>query len=241
MAAGRQRRVLLLQVRDDEAALEQERFCFLESAGLEPQEMESVNLVEEPEVDWRRLRASDAVFIGGAGAHTVTETYPFTAPLAEAVGRAVEEGHPLFGSCWGHHLLVRVLGGEVVTDHASGEVGTFDVELTPEGRADPLFAGFPGRFAAQLGHHDRVGEPPDGLEELAVSERCRYQAVRLPGKPIYGTQFHSEMNHEHMQTRLMMYRDSYLSERTTAEEVSRSLRPSPEAERLLSRFLELYA
>jgi hypothetical protein len=38
-----------------------------------------------------------------------------------------------------------------------------------------------------------------------------------------------------------MYRDTYLEERTGEEELSPSVRPSPHAERLLARFLDLYA
>ena len=34
--------------------------------------------------------------------------------------------------------------------------------------------------------------------ELARSELCPYQAIRLRDKPVYGTQFHSEMNEERL-------------------------------------------
>lgn len=234
------RRVALIQVRGDEAAEAQEQLCFLETSGLAAEAMECINVVREPEVSWSRVESFAALFIGGAGAHSATREFEFTKPLGDVVLRWIEEGRPLFGSCWGHHFLVQVLGGRVVTDHATGEVGTFEIELTSSGRGDPLFEGFPRRFTAQLGHHDRVAELPAGCEELAFSRRCRHQVLRLSGRAVYGTQFHSEMNEDHLQARLMMYRDTYLEERTGASELSQSLRPSPHAELLLSRFLELY-
>jgi GMP synthase (glutamine-hydrolysing) len=212
---------MLVQVRGDEAAEAQEQLCFLETAGLEAEEMDCINVVREPDISWSKVEAADVLFLGGAGAHSATREFDFTQPLGDVVLRWIDEGRPLFGSCWGHHFLVRMLGGEVVTDHATGEVGTLG-------------------FAAQLGHHDRVERLPTGCEELAFSNRCRYQVLRLDDRPVYGTQFHSEMNGSHLQARLMMYRDTYLEERTGKDELSATVRPSPHAERLLARFLDLY-
>ena len=247
MEAGRQRsrargepRALLLQVRDEIKAEEQERLCFLEASELLPERLNCHNLVSEPRLSWRRVRSYDIVMVGGAGAHTVTRIYPFSETLRHILLRLVEERRPLFASCYGHHALVDALGGSVVTDHGTGEVGTFEIELTEEGRRDPLFAGLPGRFPVQLGHHDRVDRLPAGLVELAASQRCGFQALRAPGLPIYSTQFHSEMTAEHMAARLIWYRDGYLAGRTTPDEVSRLLSASPEAAGLLRRFFELY-
>ena len=233
-------RVLLLQVRDEPRAEEQERLCFLEAAELRPERLTCQNLVLEPRLAWARVRDFDAVMVGGAGAHTVTADYPFSQPLRETLLRLVDEQRPLFASCYGHHALVDALGGVVVTDHTTGEVGTFEVELTEIGRDDPLFAGLPPRFAVQLGHHDRVDRLPEGLVELAASDRCRCQALRAPGRPVYSTQFHSEMTKEHMEARLMWYRASYLPGMAMPEEVSRRLAPSDEAAVLIRRFFELY-
>jgi GMP synthase (glutamine-hydrolysing) len=146
----------------------------------------------------------------------------------------------MFASCFGHHFLAQALGGELVTDHQRGEVGTFDIELTTSGRQDPLLSSYPTNFAVQLGHHDVIVSIPDRVRELAFSEKCRYQMLRVVDKPIYSTQFHPEMSEQHLQARLEMYRDSYLADQTSDEEVSLPLRPSTWADRLLRRFLDLY-
>ena len=233
-------RALLLQVRDEPRAEAQERLCFLEASELPPDRLTCHNLVDEPRLPWARVRKHDVVMVGGAGAHTVTVRYPFSTALREALLRLVEEGRPLFASCYGHHALVDAMGGAVVTDHGTGEVGTFDVDLTEAGRNDPLFAGLPPRFPVQLGHHDRVDRLPGGLVELAASDRCPYQALRVPGLPVYSTQFHSEMTMEHMTARLLWYRAGYLPERATPDEVSRMMRPSNEAATLIRRFFDLF-
>jgi len=232
-------RVILLQIRDDEPAAAQERLCFLEACDLEPQELLSINLVQEPRLPLSKIAEAHALLVGGAGSHSATHEYEFTEDLEKAVRWVVAEGRPFFGSCFGHHVLVKALGGQIVTQHHAGEVGTFDIDLTQAGHSDPLVEGFPHRFAAQLGHHDRVESLPEGLIELAFSHRCRYQLLRVVGKPAYSSQFHCEMTDQHLRVRLEMYRDTYLAERTTMDEFSGLLRPSPWADGLLRRFIQL--
>lgn len=229
-------RCVLLQVRDDLPAAEQERLCFLEACGLEPEQLECINLTREPNFSWSQLAGCEALLVGGAGAYSATQTYDFTCALEDLIRQAVASGLPFFGSCFGHHAMVRALGGQVVTDHRTGEVGTFEIELTSAGRLDPIVEGYPDRFAAQLGHHDRVRTLPAEIIELAASQRCRFQLLRVVGKPVYSSQFHAEMTDQHLLARLEMYRDTYLAERTSFDEISDSVWPSPWADRLLSRF-----
>lgn len=230
-------RVVLLQVRDDEPAEAQERLCFLEACRLAPDQLESINLIQQPRIDWSEIEGADAILVGGAGAHSATRRYEFSAPLEAVVRRAVVESVPFFGSCFGHHILVTAMGGHVVTDHETGEVGTFEIELTPAGREEPMLAGYPERFAAQLGHHDRVETLPEGFVELARSERNRFQMLTVLGKPVYSSQFHCELTEQHLLARLEMYRDTYLAEQTDREELSDRIGPSPWADRLLERFM----
>ena len=234
------RSVVLLQVRDDPDAEEQERLCFLESCKLTPEELETINVVAEARFDKRRLHGADAVMIGGAGAHSATETYAFSEYLKEVIDELIDASKPIFASCFGHHFLARALGGDLVTDHRHGEIGTFEIELTDEGRRDPLLEIFPGRFPVQLGHHDVVTRIPDSMTELAFSTRCRFQMLRVAGKPVYCTQFHPELSDQHLRARLEMYRESYLAEKATEEEIAFPLGPSLWADKLLERFFQLY-
>jgi GMP synthase (glutamine-hydrolysing) len=125
-------------------------------------------------------------------------------------------------------------------DLDAAEIGTIDVHLTDAGRADPLFSDMPPTFAAQAGHRDRVVTVSPRILELASSTRCRYQAIRLAEKPMYGTQFHGEMSAEQLSQRLELYREDYVPDTATFDRIRKSLRPSPQAETLLRRFLDLY-
>ena len=229
--------VLLLQVRDLAVPERQERECFVHFSGLPPGAFRYWNLLERPEIAVSDCREADVVVIGGAGAHSVTEEHAFTGALACLVRDLVAAGRPLFGSCFGHQFLARALGGRVITDPEHSEVGTFDLELTAAGVADPWLAGLPLRFPAQFGHHDRVVELPAGAVELARTALCPNQAFRLAGLPVYGAQFHVELDPARMIERAGVYREGYLPDADGLERLRSGLRPSPEASTLLRRFL----
>jgi len=234
-------RLVLLQVRNDLVPLKQEQSCVIERCRVARRQIDFINLVDRPQIRWRHVENAHAVIVGGAGAYSVTREHPFTAPLKEVVQHLIDEDRPVFGSCWGHQFLADMGGGKVIEDKDRSEVGSFPIELTPEGRADPLFADFPERFHVQLGHKDRVSELGPGWIELARSELCPFQAIRLAGKPIYGTQFHSEMTEERLRERILVYLDDYVEDEAAYHEILRKLRPSIEADRLFELFLERYA
>jgi GMP synthase (glutamine-hydrolysing) len=234
------RRLVLLQFRASEPARRQEKNCFQVVGRLAEAELISRDVLGGPALRWEEVADADAVLLGGAGEHSATESHPFSPYLNAVLQRLLAENRPVFGSCFGHHVLAQVTGGQVVTDGAREELGSFEIELTQQGRSDPLLAGLPERFTAQLGHHDRVASLGPGVVELAVSERCPCQMLRVVGKPAYGAQFHAEMDAADVLERLRIYLDGYLPVDETLDDVRRRLRPSPVALAVLRRFVELY-
>jgi GMP synthase (glutamine-hydrolysing) len=234
-------RLALIQVRSNPASLQQEQSCYIERCKVARRQIRFLNLVTDPDIRWSDVEDAHAVIIGGAGAFSVKDDHPFTEPFTAVVHQLIESARPVIGICWGHQFLVKITGGAVVRDPGRAEVGTFAVSLTPDGARDPLFAEMPNPFWAQLGHNDSVSDLGPGWRELALSERCRNQAVRLGDKPVYGTQFHCELDTERLRQRLLVYLDDYVENQAEHDRVLRSLRPSIDADRLLARFLELYA
>ena len=242
MATPRTRlRLVLLQVRNELVSLKQEQSCFIERCRVARRQFDFINLADEPEIRWHHVQDAHAILIGGAGAFSVTREHPFTAPLREVIQRAIDDDRPVFGACWGHQFLADLGGGTVIEDKERAEIGTHPIRLTEAGRADPLFAEFPDRFYVQLGHNDRVSDLGPDWIELARSELCPYQVIRLDGKPVYGTQFHSEMDEERLRERILVFLEDYVADEETYQKMLWSLRPSIEADRLLQLFLELYA
>ena len=127
----------------------------------------------------------------------------------------------------------------MVTDLARAEVGSVEITLTAAGKDDPLFGGSPGRFFAQMGHQDIVVDLPADATLLASSQRVTNQAFCFPGKPIYCTQFHPELNREALLQRVIAYPE--YPQRILGvgfdEFASRHCVETPETDILLRRFI----
>ena len=98
---------------------------------------------------------------------------------------------PYLGLCLGHQLLADALGG-TCGPLSPGEVGILDVELTDEGRAEPLFEGLPTTIKCVQWHSVQVAQPPEDAIILAKSDRCAVQAMRI-GTNAWSMQYHVEV------------------------------------------------
>lgn len=220
----------------------QERNCFLERARLPADQLHPLNVARGDEPTPAHLDPVDALFLGGAGKYSATETYPWTDSVHTLIREAIDRHLPTIGSCWGHQVIARALGGRVVHDPDYAELGCGWVELTNAGAADPLLGRFPNRFQANMGHHDRVVELPPGAVELARNEQP-YQAFRLEGVPVYATQFHSELDAERERERILVYREYYrtaLPDEETVQRVLNNLAETTAVDNLLYDFLTTF-
>ena len=233
-------KVLLLQVRDaDDAMREHEVSCFVERAGLRREDITAhCALTGVPTL--AEVRAHDALMLGGSGAYYVSkENQPTLHPMLGLLQEVATVGHPTFAACYGYQCMVRALGGEIVHDPDRTEVGTYAMELTEAGKADPLFGALPHVFDAQQGHKDRAERLPEGFENLVSSQRCGLQAFRVPGQPVWGVQFHPELDESANRMRYMHYLEAYSAHMSPDERQSAAslFRPSPDASSLLRAFI----
>jgi GMP synthase (glutamine-hydrolysing) len=146
---------------------------------------------------------------------------------------------PVLGVCFGHQLLAQALGGAVERNPKGPEVGTREIELTGEGRRDPLFSGLPGAIAVQENHEDHVPAPPPGATVLARNAHSPVQAFACGG--IRAVQFHPEFD---------AARNRVICEETRAaleaarpglgDEALASIRETPMAERVLANWVRAY-
>ncbi|WP_374654354.1 type 1 glutamine amidotransferase [Dongia sp.] len=135
----------------------------------------------------------DALWVMGGPMDVWEEDrHPWLAAEKKAIREAVlERGMPYMGLCLGHQLLGAALGGKVGKMKAP-EVGICDVDLTAEGRADPIFAGMAPRQKVLQWHGAAVQTAPEGAVILASSPLCPNQAMRI-GRHAYGLQYHVEL------------------------------------------------
>jgi GMP synthase-like glutamine amidotransferase len=109
-------------------------------------------------------------------------------------------GLPYLGICLGLQLMVKAAGGKVVRNSVS-ETGFrdpdnnfFAVNLTSEGRQDPLFQGLGNEFLVFHLHGETV-ELTGNMSLLATGKFCRNQIVKT-GEKAYGIQCHFELTTE---------------------------------------------
>lgn len=235
-------KILLLQARNhDDLAKDEERRSFAQKAGLDIEQIVPHDLLAEPP-SLRKVISYDAMMVGGSGDYYVSKgNLPGFSQVLETIQEVVARGHPTFASCFGFQLMVKALGGEIVNDVAGMEVGTYQLTLTKAGQQDELLGTLPHQFYAQLGRKDRAAQLPSGSVNLASSRLCPFQAMRIPHKPIWATQFHPELTGEENRIRFSRYLQGYAS--VMSEEERRAtlnrFQESPETPALILRFLEL--
>ena len=212
---------LLLSIRGEAAARDDEYASFLRFTGLSEPELPRVLLAEEPlgAVD---LDSYSGVLLGG-GPWNASDPEGAKSPaqvaaekdLSALLDDVVERDFPFLGACYGIGTLGTHQGGRI--DRSWPEpVGPLSVTLTAEGLRDPLMAGLPVDFTAYGGHKEAMVELPPGAVRLATSEACPVQAFRV-GAHVYATQFHPELDVEGVCTRIEVYKDAGYFDPTEAE------------------------
>jgi GMP synthase (glutamine-hydrolysing) len=154
-------------------------------------ELHRVELDEgEPLPDWRAFDA--IVAMGGPMSATDDDTLPWLTEEKRLIGEAVRAGTPFWGVCLGVQLLAASLGARVYPG-AKPEVGLLPVELTDDGREDPVFGGYDDALVTLQWHGDTF-DLPEGATRLASSPAYENQAFRF--ERAYGVQFHLEVSPE---------------------------------------------
>ena len=152
---------------------------------------------------------------------SVTERAPWMLELGYAL---LKLDIPVLGVCFGHQLLARAAGGDVIVNPRGREIGTVKVTLTDAGRRDPLF-----RWAAsneievQATHLDAVDPIPPGATLLASNENCLAQAFRL-SETHAGVQFHPELWPDAMRDLIRSRTDKLRAEGCDAEAIAAQVR-----------------
>lgn len=232
-------RLLLLQIRHDPKVRLEERDSFLRYCGLEPEEMDVLNVFDTPEFGPEVLDGYDSLLVGGASEASVLEPEKYTpVPYCiELLRHCIDVDFPVFASCFGFQLAVLALGGIIIRDEKDFEMGSIPICLRPAAADDLLFHDVPDGFPAIAVHRERSVDCPPGAIELAFTEPCSH-AFRVDGKRFWACQFHPEVDRATLIERLTIYKDSYTDGDDHLDEVLSSAVETPESNNLMRKFVD---
>jgi len=127
-------------------------------------------------------------FVVSGSASSVYWDEPWLPETREWVAEAIDRGMPALGICFGHQLLVDVLGG-TVEDMGEYELGYRTVERTEAGREDPVHRNLGDEFFVFTTHSDGVTELPPGATLTAQND---YGIHGFREGHVFGMQSHPE-------------------------------------------------
>ena len=150
----------------------------LRDLGVETKIVENTTPLEKMDVD--------GLVLSGGAPSVATETQKLG-----RIGEYVDSGLPILAICVSHQYLALHFGGKAGPAKAP-EYGKTEIVIEEQ---NEIFEGLPKRFIVWESHNDEIIELPKCFRNLAYSENCRHQAIKHNERPIYGVQFHPEVEH----------------------------------------------
>jgi len=134
---------------------------------------------------FEKISGADAIVLSG-GAPSIATDAARMGNNGEYLDKAE---FPILGICAGMQFLSEYFGG-TLGPSVIPEFGKAELKVLSK---EDLFRGLPSEFNVWASHNDEVKTVPDGFEVTAMSVTCPVEAVRSRTRPIYGVQFHPEV------------------------------------------------
>lgn len=238
---------LILQLRPEDAASDDELAAFVRFGGLAEHEVHRVRMEKAP-IPNINLTDYSGVIVGG-GPSNVSDLdekksqvqQRFEPQLHQLLDKIIEVDFPYLGACYGLGFLAKHLGGEVAKGRYSEGVGAVTVNLTEEAVNDPLTTGLPKSFRAFGGHKESVQTMPPGAILLAGTKACPVHLIRVKNN-VYGVQFHTELDTEGLIVRINTYKHAGYFPPEDADTLIEAARKEDvmEPSKILRRFVDRY-
>lgn len=202
---------LILQLRPEDLAADDEFNAFLQSGKISHGEARRIRMDRDP-LPHINVQDYSGVIVGGGPSNISDSEEKKNEPqkqfepwLHKLLDQIVEQDHPYLGACFGLGALAAHLGGKVSKEKYSEEVKATTIKFKEAAKADPLLTHLPSEFRAYSGHKEACQELPPGAVHLGSSDACPIHMIRLK-QNIYATQFHPEADSEVFARRIDVYR-----------------------------------
>jgi len=237
-------KILLMQIRADESSRERELQAFLEFGKLNPDQIDTWKVFEEPHFDIAKIHKYDALFAGGSSddpkdkLHLDEEEFPFMTDAMELFRYCKDNAIPVFASCMGLEIIFQAFGEELVFEKENPEQGFAEVRLTEAGKNDRLFKGLPDSFFGVSWHGKQAGKAPKGSIVLAETDVCPIHAFTYPGSKFYAFQFHPEFSDAALIDLLGTYASRYKGGMEAFERVKADRKDTSVANSLVAKYID---
>jgi len=128
-----------------------------------------------------------------------SSVYDSDAPICDPAVLAA--GVPVLGICYGMHWIAKTLGGNV-QPAGRREYGRAEFRAQAEGRCGELFQGLPATSKIWNSHGYHVLALPEGFRVTGKTDNA-VAAMEHCEKKIHAVQFHPEVNHTELGTRIL--------------------------------------
>ena len=105
---------------------------------------------------------------------------------------------PILGICYGQQIMMKMLGGSVISGSRTSEFGKSHVKLNNKSKNIKLLEGLflkDGKEEVWMSHGDHVATIPKDFKVYGVSENAPFAIIGNEKKHFYGVQFHPEVFH----------------------------------------------
>lgn len=159
----------------------------------------------------QNIDAADAYLITGSR-YGVNDGYPWIAQLEDFVRVLYAANKKIIGICFGHQLIAKALGGEVIKSPKGWGVGVLEYQVV---RTKEWMQPARAEFTLLASHQDQVVMLPPDAEVLAASEFCPNYMLQI-GNNILTIQGHPEFTKDYAKD-LLHSREDMVGDEVYAE------------------------
>jgi GMP synthase (glutamine-hydrolysing) len=232
-------KTLLLQIRHDEQVKKEEHDSFIKYSGLMPQQIDVLNVYENPDFNLNAVDDYDALFVGGTSNANVLEPqkYSFVSQCQDMMKYCLDKNIPVFASCFGFQLAVLALNGEIIHKEKDFEMGILPMKLSPAAIEDTLYKDTPNNFKAITVHQQLALKAPPQSTLLAYTDQCCH-SFKVKERLFWAFQFHPEVDKQVLIDRLTLYKNKYTNDDGHLARILSNAQETPESNLLVQKFVD---
>lgn len=163
---------------------------------------------------------------------SVNDEEPWIRQLEQFVREVAQEEVPFVGVCFGHQLIAKALGGNVVKSDRGWGVGAKQVTVRED-------LGLGRSYTVITSHQDQIDSLPPGAEILGWNEHCPISMLGV-GANMIGIQGHPEFDPAYSGALMESRRGSLIPEATVDDGMS-SLDREIDGDRLVDWILRRFS